>query len=821
MLAVASLPVAAQPPESDPEAPPPEAPAVPEAPITPAPAPSEPPPAPEAPAASPPPALTLRAAPASSPDDELPDYSAVGVAPAPGARIALDKLPSNVLRLDANLLTSQHAISLSDALNQRLGSVVVNDVQSNPLQPDVQYRGFTASPLLGTPQGISVYQNGVRLNEPFGEVTQWDLIPLFAISEVQVLPGTNPVYGLNTLGGSLIMRMKDGWSAPGPRVEGSVGSFSRYRTTAEYGKVVDGWGGYAGVSLFGEQGFRDHSPSTAQNLYADLRRRGPDYEVGVGLTLARTDLNGNGPSPVELLGRSRSAVYTWPDNTKNELVMVNVDAQKKLAERVAMQGTLYLRHLRRNTLNGDSAELSSCPGGDGEDVLCDEEGEPLTPAVGRYVPLAQAYDSVFNTTSTTTNGFGGSLQLSVTEPLGEHKNQLIVGASYDAAQTTFGQRTELGNLTAERFVEGGGPSLVGPGVQTDLFAVNHGIGVYAVDSFNIPESLALHGSARFNYSHVALNARLGDDLDGKHGFARVNPALGLTQRLGRAVTLFAGYGESSRAPSAAELACADPDEPCRLPNAFVSDPPLEQVVSRTAELGVRVHAGSSPREYVSGSLAVFGTRNFDDIIFISGERPGLGYFQNAGETQRVGLELALNGQYGPVGIYAGYTVLRATFESELTLPRNGVEDDDDEAEGGDEDAAEEEAEGGFQQVQPGDRIPGLPTHVVKAGVTFRITAPFEITIGMLGQSSQPFRGDEANDASHLRGWVALNAQASYRILPDLTAFVRAQNILDTQYSTFGVLANPAEVLPGTSNPRFQGPGAPFGIWAGIVLNEPR
>jgi outer membrane receptor protein involved in Fe transport len=213
-------------------------------------------------------------APPPAPDARS-EYGAVAVAPAPGARIALQKLPSNVQRIDAEALRAQHALSLHDALNARLGSVTINDVQSNPLQPDLQYRGFTASPLLGTPQGISVFQNGVRLNEPFGEVMQWDLIPLFALSDIQLAPGNNPVYGLNTLGGALVMHMKDGWTAPGARIEGSVGSFGRYRTTAEYGKSwEDGWAAYAGASLFGEQGFRDHSRSSAQNLYADVRKRG-------------------------------------------------------------------------------------------------------------------------------------------------------------------------------------------------------------------------------------------------------------------------------------------------------------------------------------------------------------------------------------------------------------------------------------------------------------------------------------------------------------------------------------------------------------------
>jgi outer membrane receptor protein involved in Fe transport len=733
-------------------------------------------------------------------------FGAVAVAPAPGARIPLDRLPSHVQRLDSEDLNGQHALSLHDALNARLGSVTINDVQSNPLQPDVQYRGFTASPLLGTPQGISVYQNGVRLNEPFGDVVQWDMLPLFAMSEVQVVPGGNPVYGLNALGGSLVLRMKDGFSAPGARVEASGGSFSRYRLSAEYGHSKDGWAAYAGASLFSEEGFRDKSHSDAQSFYADLRRRGTGYEFGVGLTLAASDLRGNGPAPVELLRQSRSALYTWPDITQNELVLVSVDGQKQLAAKVALQGTLYLRHTTRATQNGDATDLGACEA-DGGNVVCDGEREPVRTTIGTSVEAAPGYNAVFNNTHTVSNGFGATLQLGVKEPIGEHANQLIVGASYDGAQVSFGQSTQLGHLTFDRAVEADGPHIRGAGLETDLFVANHMLGVYAVDTFDITRSLAVHASARLNWYSTALNDRLGEALDGHHVFARVNPALGLTQRLGSSLTLFAGYGENNRAPSAAELACADPDEPCRLPNAFISDPPLKQVVSRNAELGLRTQFGSKPEHtWLNASLAAFGSRNHDDILFVAGSRVGTGYFRNAGETQRVGIELALRGELGPVAWYAAYTLLHATFRSELSLPSAA----------GDDDGARPQ-----QAVEKGSRIPGLPLHSVKAGVSVHVTRAFELALSLVGQSSQPYRGDEANERPFLAGFALLNAQASYSVLPELTLFVRAQNLLDTNYGTFGVLANPSEVLPGASDPRFQGVGAPLGVWAGIVITEPR
>ena len=579
-----------------------------------------------------------------------PTYGAVGLAPPPGARISIDKLPSNVQRVTAAELVGQHAFSLSDALNQRLSSVTINDVQSNPLQPDLQYRGFTASPLIGTPQGISIYQNGVRLNEPFGDVMQWDLVPLFAIADATMVPGANPAYGMNTLGGSLVLRMKDGFSAPGYRVEGSAGYFSRYRTTLEYGHAGEDWAAYAGASLFGEQGFRDKSSSKAQNLYADLRKRGSDYEAGVGLTLGSTSLNGNGPTPIELLRRDRSALFTWPDNTRNELVMVAVDGQKKLARKVSLQGTLDFRHGLRSTSNGDATDFGSCAGPDGSRVMCTEDGTPLMSRTGMLIDAQNPYTAVYNTTQTNTNGFGGAVQLNVREKLFEHDNQFLVGVSYDGSQTDFAQNSEFGRLTLDRGVEAGGPTLTGPGLATDLFVATHMFGVYAVDNWNVTEDFAINVAGRFNWYSTALADRLGDDLDGHHTFGRVNPTIGITERIIPELTLFANYGENNRAPSAAELACADPDKPCRLPNAFITDPPLKQVVSRSVELGLRTHVGPRNHSLLRASLAAFGSRNQNDILFVAGSHVGTGFFQNAGTTQRIGVEAA-----------ASATSVRSTF----------------------------------------------------------------------------------------------------------------------------------------------------------------
>jgi outer membrane receptor protein involved in Fe transport len=738
---------------------------------------------------------------------DSPGYVAVAMAPAPFASVALDKVPRNVQVIDAATIADQHALGLHEVLNERLGSATINDVQGNPLQPDLQYRGFTASPLLGTPQGIAVYQNGVRINEPFGDVLQWDMIPTFAINDVQLIPGANPAYGLNALGGSLSLRMKDGFNAPGYRVEALAGSFSRYRTVAEYGKQFGDWAVYAGVSAFGEQGYRQHSPSNAQNLYADLRNKQADHEVGVNVTLGRSTLYGNGPVPIELLQNDRSAVFTWPDITQNSLLMVNADASQQLAGRVALQGNAYFRHGQRNTTNGDATEFTTCPDSTGTSVLCDQNGQPLSDEAGKPIATEEPYDAALNTSRTISDGLGASLQLNVKKPLASRPNSFLMGASYDGSHVDFLQRVEAGWLTPDRTVQGIGVHLSDPSFHTDLGVQNHALGVYAADTWTLTQALAIQASARFNWLDTQLDDRLGTALDGHHHFVRVNPALGVTYAVVPELTLFASYSEANRAPSAAELSCADPEQPCRVPNSFISDPPLEQVVSRSAELGFRTRIGPRAQPWLIGSLAAFGTRNQNDILFVAGSSVGTGFFKNAGTTQRLGLEAALRGDYRLLRWYASYTLLRATFESELELP------------GGANPAAEGDDDHKSLAVSPGDRIPGLPTHSVKAGVALKPTAAFEFGVSMLGQSSQPYRGDEANALSPVRGYVIFNAHASYQLFEQLQLFVRAQNLFNTKYSTFGVIASPSDVLPGVSDPRFLGPGAPFGIWAGVVVSD--
>ena len=733
-------------------------------------------------------------------------YRAIAVVPASRVGSRLDAVPRNVQQIDRATLERAQPLGLSDVLNEQLGSVVVNDVQNNPLQPDLQYRGYTASPLLGTPQGLAVYQNAVRVNDAFGDVVQWDLVPEFAIDEIQIMPGASPLYGLNALGGGMQLRMKDGFRTAGARVSALAGSFGRYQTSAEYARRFGQWGFYGGASAFGEQGFRDESRSSRQQVYADLRNRSQRQEFGLNATLVDSDLNGNGPTPIELLRRRRSALYTFPDNTHNRLLMMSADARRSLSARISLGATVYFKHLLRDTSNGDEAEFEACD--DAADALCDEAGIALRTEGGRPIPLGTpAYDAVFNTTRSASDGTGGIVHMDVEEALFGRPNRFLVGAAYDQSTIAFAQRVELGRLTEDRSVAGDDVYIGNAGYGTKLGVNNQHLGAFLSEQWSVIEHAWLQLSARFDWSRIELDDRTSSALDGTHAFARVNPAVGVTYQPIQALTLFASYGESNRTPSAVELACADPDQPCRVPNAFVADPPLDQVVTRSIEVGARgqLGAGAAARPWLSWSLAGFGSRNLHDILFVAGSHVGTGFFRNAGETQRVGLEAAFDARVGRLRLFASYALLHATFESPLTLPAEGNP------------RAQERDASAVIDVRPGDRLSGLPTHSLKAGVRVTPLTGWSIGLTAIAQSSKPYRGDEANLIAGVPGYAVLNADSTYWLFDALQLVVKAHNILDSKYETFGVLADPGDVVGGVSNPRFLSPGAPFGIWAGLVL----
>jgi outer membrane receptor protein involved in Fe transport len=727
-----------------------------------------------------------------------------------GRHLEQGRVPGNIQSFQAREFDEADPLNLADMLNRRAGNLIINEAQNNPFQPDILYRGFTASPLLGLPQGIAFYQNGIRVNEAFGDTVQFDLIPEFAIDDVQLHPGTNPAFGLNALGGAVTIRTKTGFSFEGARSEISGGSFGRVQGTQEYGVNIDNFALYAGGTGFRERGWRKHSPSKLGQVFGDLSMRSENVDITTNYMFARTSLTGNGAAPVELLDADRSAVFTFPDLTENSLDFLTVHGEARVSDTLSFQGNSYYRRVVRDTLNGDETDIEECE--DDATLLCTEDGEgervrdlsgaPLATSLAGEEPFA-----VFNRSKTETTGYGGALQASIDAPILDFANRFIFGSAIDFGHTDYRATTELGGLTPDRTIDAHGILLSNDVFSTDLLARNRYIGVYFTDDLSLTERLDLTVSGRFNYAFIELDDQAGTALTGEHDFTRFNPAMGLTYRLARNLAVYTSYGEANRAPTAAELSCANPDRPCRVPNAFVSDPPLAQVVSRTAEAGMRGQTRAlGKRLRLDWTAALFGARNQDDIVFVSaGATRGSGFFRNIGLTQRLGAEFGLKSRYGPFEGYMNYGFVRATFEESFTVrsPSNPAADPNGEI-----------------VVGHGDRIPGIPLHSAKLGVSMDVTDRWRVAFETLIASDQFLRGDESNEQAPVDGYAIVNLRSAFRVNNNFELFAHINNLFDTDYETFGTFGETSEVFlsevpGGGTNPRFLAPGAPLGLWGGL------
>ncbi len=720
----------------------------------------------------------------------------VGTTPL-GADLDTDRIATNVQGANAAEIREQGALDLADFMNRTLGSVFVNEVQSNPLQPDVQYRGFVGSPLLGLPQGLAIYQDGVRLNEPFGDTVNWALIPESAIDSVYLVPGSNPLFGLNALGGAIAIRTKDGVNHAGTRAEVLTGSFDRLGLQAETGGTFgEDLAYFVTATRLTEDGWRDFSPTEAEQIFAKLTSTGEQSHYDVTFTHADTELIGNGPLPVDLLELDREAIFTRPDITENRLSMLSVNAEQSVSDTITLRGNLYVRSSDIATLNGDDSDFEECedtPGficeeeGADEEIVLDENDEPI--AADESLEGAAV-----NRTDTVQDGGGFALQADFAGTLAGRENHFTVGVAHDNGNVEFGASTELGALDATRQAIGGG-AFVGEAF-TELLTSTTTTGFYLSNTFVLGERAALTASGRYNRTHVVLEDQLGDELNGDHTFQRFNPALGLT--VGTEVfTFYAGYTEANRTPSPVELTCADEDDPCRLPNAFLADPPLEQVVAKTFETGVR-GTWSSGRWHTG----LFRTTNEDDILFVSaGALTNQGFFDNVGETRRDGFEANLAVTTGERATWSfDYTYLQATFREDFTVASVNHPD----------------AVDGEIEVEAGDRLPLIPEQLFKAGLRLAITDDLTIGADLMAASGVHFRGDEGNLAETTDGYALLSVRAEYRLGERTSLFVNVDNVLDEEYETFGLFGEAEDVLGDDfDDPRFVGPGAPRAAWIGV------
>ncbi len=734
----------------------------------------------------------------------------VGVTPLQGSDVAANKIPANIQTVSSEQLEKTQSITLADYISRYLGSVHINEAQNNPLQPDVSYRGFVASPLLGLPQGLSTYVNGVRFNEAFGDTVNWDLIPEGAIDSMALYPGSNPVYGLNSLGGAISIKTKTGFSAPKHEFEAYGGSWDRQSEELSSGWNNGTWGYFVDLHHFKEEGWRDFSPTKADQAFGTLSWRGDKGSLDLTLGGNDNNMRGNGAAPIQLQQQNRAAVFTHPDQTVTRMFFSELAGSYDLTDDVEVSGNAYFRQNRVRTFNGDNSNYSVCAAD--PTLLCDQDGAIVNDINGNQVLADDTVEGATNNTSQTNmRSRGGTLQTAFAQDLFKHKNNLTVGASYDYAEAHFASDTELGSLTNTRGTTQSGVFVDASKVR--LHTNTSTVGIFLTDSFSITDDLTATVAGRYNNIHINMEDQYIKDplrtLNGSHTFDRLNPSAGLTYQIRDNLNVYGGYSESARAPTPMELSCADPAAPCKLPNSFVSDPPLEQVVAKTWEGGFR---GDLDKLLGKGdlkwNLGYFNTINHNDIIFRRDASSGIisqGYFSNVGKTRRYGIEAGTTVNYPQLfsGIddwhfSTNYTYLNARFMDGFDI-RNPLDRTQ------------------AMAVANGDRIPGIPEHIYKANIGVDLWQRVSLGIDGIYSGNKYFRGDEANSTAPLSGYWLFNATAEYKVTKNFAVFGKVNNIFDKNYNTFGVYGQANEVLPGFDDGRFVSPGAPRAEWVGVRL----
>ncbi|HZD19992.1 MAG TPA: TonB-dependent receptor [Burkholderiales bacterium] len=707
---------------------------------------------------------------------EAPVVHVIGVRPVPGLGTPLRDIPNAVQSTDADEIRQRDALDVADHLARSFSGVSLNDSQSNPFQRDLAYRGFTASPLLGVPQGLAVFVDGVRVNEPFGDMVNWDLIPRNAIANLHLVSGANPAFGLNTLGGVLSIHTKSGFAFPGEAARLSGGSFGRQLLEGESGGHGERADYFAAVRALDERGWREHTPSRLRQGFVKAGWQDARTDLDISLALADNAMQGTQTLPSSMLDDPRRA-YTWPDRTENQLAFLTVRASRFVSNDLLVSGTVYVRDLQQDA------------------VASNVNGEAGPPAFNDRNLLGQR----------TT---GALLQAVISRRSGEMAHELTLGAALEGASSDFVQQRQGAALSAERETVALEPfAEIG-----HVAARNSALGLYVIEQFAPSPSWTFSLSGRYNVATVQLRDRSGlrPALDGDHVFRRLNPAFGAAWNPNAALTVFASLSQGMRVPSPAELTCADPAAPCTLPNQFLADPPLSPVIARTAEAGVRLRTVHDALL----SAALYRTVVSSDIQFVSSAGAvNAGFFQNTGSTLRQGFELAYRIRTAPLSFTAAYSYLQAQYLSAFSMPspNNSARDAADEI-----------------RVERGNALPGIPRSQAKLLADWGFAPRASLGFGWTWFDRQYARGDENNRDVHgpLPGYGVAQFFVRYEPRRDWQLSLKVDNVFDRRYASYGVLGRNFFSGPGQSfdpanatSERFVSPGAPRAAWISVAYRQ--
>ena len=727
--------------------------------------------------------------------------------PTPG--FLQDLTPANNTRIDAAQIARTGSPFVTETLQRVVPGVTLATPSGNPFVPDVEYRGFVSSPVSGTPQGLAVYQNGVRINETFGDQVNYDLIPTFAIASMDLI-SNNPAFGLNALGGALNIRMKDGFTVSGGKFEAQGGSYGRVQGALEYGKQVGNWGFYGALEAVHDNGYREFGSSTIRRFYGDLGYRAEGNEIHLSVGLADNLFGVAGTSPIQMLQQDWGAVYTTPQTTQTQMGNATLSGKFTLSPTWSLSSTAYVRRFVQKTQDGNPTNVQQCAD---PTLLC--FNDTVTPANGlngqqlqtssipnpNNLPLGE-----IDRTSTLTTSLGASFLLSNSDSLFGFKNHASFGASYDYGMTSFGASAELGVVQPNYVVQGSGVYL-GPSGDpvsdgpVNVHAINRYLGVNALDALDLSDKLTLSAGARLNVASISLFDQLGGGVSGEHEYTHINPVVGLTYKVTPELLAYASFAQSNRAPTPLELGCANPQQPCILSSFLVADPNLQQVVATTWEAGFRgEHNFSDNWGTLGWKAGAFHTVSQNDIMNIPDPfQQGFGYFANVGNTLRQGFEASFNYKNGPASVHASYSYVDATFLSSLTLGSNSPSAD---------------ANGNIFVV-PGDQIPMIPRNRFKIGGDYEFSSRAHAGFDVLFTGPQRYAGDASNQQPLLPAYFTVSLNGGYKVTDQIEVFGRIDNLLDRRYYAYGTFFETSQLFQAFNNPQSVTPAQPLSVYGGV------
>ena len=665
--------------------------------------------------------------------------------------------------------------SVAGALTGSAGLNLTNQTGS-PSQADIRLRGFALSPIVGVPQGVSVFVDGVRVNEADASQVHLSLIPGSAVERIELIRGSVGAFGKNSLAGALnIVTLRGRERSVELELEG--GSFGLLRGTARASESVGGFDGFVTASYDRSNGWRQLSSTEELSLFGKVGGRGERTDGWLSYSFASHRLEGPGPLPESWLdGGQLPPDITDPPDDRRRLQYTGGSGDRFVPRLHFLSGRVERRL-------GDGWTLQAS-------------------AYGRLADFRQSNDNITEPNAlglTDIRTLGSTAQVSY-----EPTDRLI--ATVGAEWTRNEVEIEIRELPNQAF-----PSII-PATTEHLETDENNVGAFGEVWWKAHPTVSLFGSLRFDYVNLPVRDLLDPSGSGRNQFKPFTGGVGISKALGQAWNAYASYGRGFRAPVILEVMCADPDDPCQLPFELGPDPPLKPVVSDTWQAGFRMTAIRSQAEVVA-----YWSEVRDDIFNVTDlDTPTRGFFTNLDRTRRVGVEASLTllpFSSVPLTVRTAMGWTRATFESEATLSAPFL--DDDEA-GGPADPM-----GGADptppQVEPGDRFPMVPSLTANLGLRYDLSETvFEINGGWVG--GQFLVGDEGNDATFgkLDGYVLLDVSVERRF-GAAVFYLRVTNLLDTNYQTFGILSQNLRGPTGGVE-RFVTPGHPAALTAGMKIH---